>query len=530
MRGHEGAESSLGGTRTGTAAAAALTVLRGDGARRAVGGIPRGSTRMPDPPGSNEGRGGRLIIVANRLPMTLHVGADGARLAPSAGGLATGLGGVHWRRDSTWVGWSGAPSEESAGTAHTLEQQLRAHGAVDVPLTAAELDGFYRRYANGLLWPVLHGLPEAVMPGRWDWHTYQTVNARFAHAAALQVRSGDRVWIHDYHLLLVPKLLRAYHPTARIGFFLHTPFPGAASLGRLRPDHLDALLDGLLGADLIGFHTAADAARFAHAIGSHAQRTLAVSCALADRGAGAVGVFPMGIDAEAFAARAGMPRVPEEVGRLRRPGSPLFVGVDRLDYTKGIPERLAAFERLLERMPSLCGSARLFQLAVPSREDVPAYRALRTRVEALVHRINTRFRRPGWEPIEYLYGSVDSHRLAALYRAADVMLVTPLRDGMNLVAKEFVASRTDEDGVLVLSEHAGAASELRTALQVDPSDVRALVDVLAHALEMSPAERRVRMRRMRAVVMRHDVFRWSDAFLAGLDRAAPAARSSHPES
>jgi trehalose 6-phosphate synthase/phosphatase len=397
---------------------------------------------------------------------------------------------------------------------------------VGVPLAATEVAGFYQRYANGVLWPALHDERQHPLPEPADWAMYQTVNERFADTVAAHMRPGDEVWIHDYHLMLVPRLLRDRCPDARIGFFLHTPFPSLESL--VTVPQRAALLDGLLGADVVGFHTRAYAARFVDAVRAVlGHRGYANDVEDGERRVH-VRACPMGIDFATFDARAADPRVASHVERLRREGGSLLVGVDRLDYTKGIPERLDAFERLLARSPELCGRVRLFQLAVPSREKVPAYRALRARVESLVARINARFGTPTWTPVEYVYGSVDALTLSAIYRAADVMLVTPLRDGMNLVAKEFVASRPDGDGVLVLSERAGAAAELRAALLVDPTDTDGLARAYETALALPAAERRVRMRRMRACVQRHDVFQWArECLLAlGSEHAALVGRTA----
>jgi trehalose 6-phosphate synthase/phosphatase len=407
-----------------------------------------------------------------------------------------------------------------------VSRELALRGAVGVPLTAEDVAGYYDRFANGALWPVLHDRPDLACATAADWARYQAVNERFADVVAGALRPGDRVWIHDYHLLLLPRLLRARRPEARIGVFLHTPFPGVASLTRL-PRHA-ALLDGLLGADVVGLHTPAYQARLVEAVGAVlGRRADAHEVPDGDRRV-RLHASPMGIDAAAFEARAADPAIAPRVAMLRRGGGPLFVGVDRLDYTKGLPERLRAFARLLERDPALRGRARLFQLAVPSREDVPAYQALRAEVEALVARINARFGDDRWTPVEYVYGSLGADDLAALYRAADVMLVTPLRDGMNLVAKEFVASRGDEDGVLVLSAGAGAAGELRAALLVDPGDVDGMASACETALAMSPAERRVRMRRLRRTVHRHDVHQWTRECLMalGAEGAGGASRSA----
>jgi trehalose 6-phosphate synthase/phosphatase len=453
----------------------------------------------------------RVVIVSNRLPATVQLDGDAVRLTPSSGGLATGLRGVHERSGGTWIGWSGL-ADVSPRHAVRVDTRLAELSAAAVPLSADEVAGFYARYSNATLWPVLHDRFDAP-PAAADWDTYRAVNLRFAQVVGRHLRPDDVVWVHDYHLMLVPRLLRALHPRARIGFFLHTPFPSLDALRRLPRVQRAALLDGLAAADVVAFHTPEYASRFECAARVELGRTdvRVTSC-------------PMGIDVAAFESRAGDTRVAAEVARLRARGGPLLLGVDRLDYTKGIPERLEAFARLLDARPELRGHARLFQLAVPSREEVPAYQALRERVERVAARVNARFGTPTWQPIEYVYGSVDSVGLSALYRAADVMLVTPLRDGMNLVAKEFVASRTDDDGVLVLSERAGAAAELRAALLVDPHDVDGLARAYDAALSMSAAERRVRMRRLREAVRRHDVFAWAGACVDEIAQAPIANR------
>ena len=478
--------------------------------------------------------GARLLLVANRLPVTVRTEPGGVRIAPSTGGLATGLSRVHARGDTLWIGWGGEPASSGAPSAGPPPRAAHARllaerRLVEVPLSADELVGYYDRFANQVLWPVLHDRSElAAHATSADWAAYRAVNARFAETVARLAQPGDRVWVHDYHLLLVPRLLRLRlaelgTPAVQIGVFLHTPVPTLAGVAALPRGA--ALLHGLLGADVVGVHTAGDAARLAEAaaavLGCASTPTGLVD-GVGDDGTGGrsasrgrrsvhVQVNPMSVDVAAFADATGAaPR--------RDAGAPLFLGVDRLDYTKGLPQRLDAFERLLERTPALRGHARLLQIAVPTRETVPAYAALRRQVEARVARINTRFGDARWTPVEYVYGTVDHATLVALYRAADVMLVTPLRDGMNLVAKEFVASRTDDDGVLVLSTGAGAAAELRSALLVEPGDVEALCAAYAAALAMSPAERRVRMRRLRRVVTRHDVHQWARVALLGLGR------------
>jgi trehalose 6-phosphate synthase/phosphatase len=348
-----------------------------------------------------------------------------------------------------------------------------------------------------------------------DWQLYRAVNERYADIIIRHLRAGDRVWIHDYHLLLLPALLRDRCPGARIGFFLHTPFPDPACFAAL--PHAPDLLEGVLGSDVIGFHTCDYSRNFAAALRLLLGRTLPSTERGAQPRVSRLLTCPMGIDVSFFAGWARKPAIIAKAAGIRAqsPG-PLFVGIDRLDYTKGIPERLLAFERLLELEPSLRGRARLIQIAVPSRDDVIGYGETRSTVESLVARINLRFAEADWSPIDYRYCSVDTETLVALYRAADVMLVTPLCDGMNLVAKEFVACREDQEGVLVLSSRAGAAAELHAAVVTDPRDGNDLVRAYRTAVTMTPAERQARMRRLRLAVESQDSSRWSRSFLDAL--------------
>ncbi len=466
---------------------------------------------------------GRVLIVSNRLPLTAVDEGEGAavRLERSGGGLATGLRGVHERSRGLWIGWSGMSGGARPDAVGEAERLLREAGAAPVALSAEEVERYYQRYSNGVLWPVLHDLPPFAAPD--DWKVYRAVNQRFADEVVRQLQPGDRVWVHDYHLMLVPQMVRARCPEARIGFFLHTPFPRPESLAGL--PHAAALVEGLLGADVVGFHTKDYLRHFVASVQELLPYTTRTDRIEVGRRTVSVFACPMGIDVATFQALAEQPAVDAAARRIRGSAErPLFVGVDRLDYTKGIPQRLLAFERLLERTRESGVRPRLIQVAVPSRDGVEGYDELRRRVASLVDRINDRFGRPGWTPVEYLHASVDPQTLVSLYRAADVMLVTPLRDGMNLVAKEFVASRVDDDGVLVLSTRAGAAAELRAALLVDPEDVEGLAAVYAGALEMTRTERRVRKRRLRLAVRTHDVFRWSTSFLEALGLRASGAR------
>jgi trehalose 6-phosphate synthase/phosphatase len=470
----------------------------------------------------------RLLIVANRLPVTVRSAADGVEVERSTGGLATGLARPHEQSGGLWIGWSGATEEMSESQQAELDGQLAAMRLIAVPLTSEQVTRYYEGYSNGVLWPLFHYLLDQVPLQASDWDTYVQVNQRFADVVAEQYRPGDMVWVHDYQLLLVPGLLRRRLPDAKIGFFLHIPFP-SEELFRTLPARRQ-LLEGMLGADLVGFHTPTYLRHFATALTDILGLTVDIDRVPLPGREVRLGVFPMGIDAGAFETLAKDPAVEAEADALRGDGSVrILVGVDRLDYTKGIPRRLLTYERMLQIHPELREKVRLVQVAVPSRTGVEAYQEFRSLVDGLVGRINGAFGTPRWVPVHYIFRGLSAPDLVALYRAADVMLVTPLRDGMNLVAKEFVASRPDGDGVLVLSEFAGAAWELPEALQVNPYDTDATAEVFFRALEMDPDERRARLAPLRQRVATFDVHSWVSAFLDQLDRVTgPAVRVVSP--
>ncbi len=470
---------------------------------------------------------GRLILVSNRLPVTVAAGEDGLRIEPSAGGMATGLREPHRRFGGPWVGWPGPYAGPDEQDPAALEAALAELGTVPVHMSEQEVSRFYEGFANGVLWPVFHYLIGQVPLRVEGWEEYRAVNERFADTVVDLYRVGDSIWVHDFQLLLLPGLLRQRLPRARIGFFLHIPFPSSEVFAAL--PHREQMLRGLLGADLIGFHTEAYARHFLSSI----QRVLGITGEMEEVRHESrpvrLGAFPMGVDAAALDARARAEPVEEELRALRDDGScRLLLAVDRLDYTMGIPRRLLAFELLLARRPEWRGRVRLIQVAVPSRAQVRAYRAIRREVDALVGRINGEFGTPHWTPVQYLYQSVPEHQLLALYRAADVMLVTPVRDGMNLVAKEFVVARSDEDGVLVLSEFAGAAAEMRSAVLVNPYDLEQSAERYHQALVMAASERGARMRSLREHVFGFDVHRWADTFLAALQDPRPPEPAGRP--
>jgi trehalose 6-phosphate synthase/phosphatase len=463
-----------------------------------------------------------ILILSNRLPITVRTERGEVVTAASAGGLATALAGPHRQAGGWWLGWPGDVSRLSAEQRARLDAILEALHAVPVHLTAGEVNRYYEGFSNGVLWPLYHYLTDRVERHAWkNWETYVEVNRRFAEAAARRYQPGQRIWVHDYQLSLVPGFLRRLLPRARIGYFLHIPFP-SSEVFRILPWRRE-ILEGMLGADLVGFHT--------YSYGRHFARSVRAVLGLDSEGDRVLyggrqvsfGAFPIGIDAAEFEALAGRPEVLAEVEAMRRQtaGQKLILGVDRLDYTKGLLRRLLAFQRLLEREPSWRGKVRLVQVAVPSRSGVATYQDHRRQLDELVGRINGEYGTVRWTPISYLYRCLARQDLVALYRAADVMLVTPLRDGMNLVAKEFVASRPDADGVLVLSEFAGASAELAEALVVNPYDLDGVAAALKQALTMPEEERRTRMLALRRRVAEADCYSWAGGFLQALD-AVPA--------
>ncbi len=459
-----------------------------------------------------------LILVSNRLPATVRQVEGEISLQPSGGGLATGLRGAREKRGGVWIGWPG----DVAGTQNRAEvdRQLAAMSAVPVYLTHREQKAFYEDFSNAAIWPVFHDQIEQLPQDIMGWATYESVNRKFAEAVLGNYHDGDVIWINDYHLMLVPRLVREALPGAKIGFFLHIPFP-PPEVFRVLPPRTE-LLTGLLGADLIGFHTRAYADNFLAAaaplLGARATPTgLRIG-----RHDIRVGVFPMGIDAEYWQARARSNPVAKETLALMQDAGKrkIVLGIDRMDYTKGLPRRIHAIERLLQSDPSLADRTRFIQVAFPSRERIESYAGLRRQMNEAVGRINATFGSAHSLPVHLVQRSFSDDEVSALYAAADVMTVTPLRDGMNLVAKEYVASRVHNDGVLVLSEFAGAADELQDAILVNPYNTESVMDAIKEAIDMSADEQVQRMTRMRENVLTRDVHYWTETFLDELTRAA----------
>jgi trehalose 6-phosphate synthase len=446
-----------------------------------------------------------LVVVANRLPVHRVAGDDGEEAAweTSPGGLVSALVPMLLGRKVAWIGWTGDPCEPEPPFSH------EGMTLVPVEMSEAEISSFYTGFSNGTLWPLYH---DAIQPSEFHrewWRAYQTVNHRFAHYAAAVAGHGATVWVHDYQLQLVPAMLRSLRPDLRIGFFLHIPYPPQELFMRLPWRY--QLIEGMLGADVVGFQVPVAAQNF----GVLARRLVAARGSLpllSLRGRQIrVGAFPISIDLERMEEIAGRPEVVAEAEALRsRLGSPrvVLLGVDRLDYTKGIEARLRAYRELLQDGLIEAGDCVLVQIAVPSRADVPAYGDERERIERLVGEINGDFGDVGRPAVHYIHRGSSTEELVALYRAADVMLVTPYRDGMNLVAKEYVAARLDDTGTLVLSEFAGAARELSGAVLVNPHDTASVKEAIVAAIRTSEHEARRRMRANRRAVARWTVHDW----------------------
>lgn len=461
-----------------------------------------------------------FVVVSNRLPVDRVVDDKGiATWTTSPGGLVTALEPLMQASDGAWVGWAGQPDLDL--------EPFDSDGIhlVPVALSAIDVEQYYEGFSNDTLWPLYHDVIASPTYHRDYWERYVAVNHRFAESVAAVSAPDAVVWVHDYQLQLVPRMLREARPDLTIGFFNHIPFPPYGIYSQL--PWRTQIIEGLLGADVIGFQRVADAANFSRAVRrlTHSvTRNPAIEVVTAGQPTRRViaKAFPISIDSASFEALAREPRVIARAQEIREtfgPSRAIMLGVDRLDYTKGIAHRLKAFGELLAEGRMKVDDVVLLQVASPSRERVAAYIQLRDEIELTVGRINGDFGTMSQRAISYHHHGYPREEMAALYLAADVMLVTALRDGMNLVAKEYVASRFDNGGVLVLSEFTGASDELKRALLVNPHDIDGLKEIMLRAVAMPRRERVIRMRALRKRVLEYDVARWSNDFLSALDAA-----------
>lgn len=476
----------------------------------------------------------KTIIVSNRLPLEFKITAGKISSKPSVGGLATGLKSVHDAGESLWIGWSGLHEEQlNDSMRQDVISKAKKEKCVTVPLTESDIENYYYGLSNKTLWPLFHYFLEYVDYTTNNWEAYKKVNLKFADTILEQANDGDKIWVHDYQLLLLPMMLREKNPTLHIGFFLHIPFPSFEIL-RTFPWR-NEILNGLLGADLIGFHTYDYVQHFLNSVRRiiglevkfneiHFQNRIIKTDS-----------FPMGIDYDKFhnAALKHQKRSDREKSDLMNSieehvsshtGRRIILSIDRMDYTKGIPNRIRAFGYFLEKYPQYLEKISLIMLVVPSRTNVPQYRKLKKETDELVGRINGKYARVGWTPIWYFYRSMPFSDLIDLYTSSHVALITPLRDGMNLVAKEYVATRIHHDGVLVLSEMAGAASEMQEALHINPNNTIQFAEILKQALEMPLSEQKKRITALQKRLSRYNIKRWANDFMNSFENA-----SIHPE-
>ena len=457
----------------------------------------------------------KTVIVSNRLPIRIKKENGALTYVPSEGGLATGLGSIYKEGGNIWLGWPGV-AVSKASEKKEIKQELKKNSMHPVFLNASEIEDFYEGFSNETLWPNFHYFNQYTIYDESLWKAYQKVNRKFAKELESILEEGDTLWIHDYQLLLLPRYIRELNATISIGFFLHIPFPSYESF-RLLPWRRD-LLNGMLGADFVGFHTYDDMRHFLSSVNrlagignTNGQMNVGNRLVLAD-------ALPMGIDYDRYASAASLPDTLDREVRYRTSLGDvrLVLSIDRLDYSKGIPQRLLAFEKFLEENPKYLEKVSLFMIVVPSRDTVPKYAQLKAEIDLLVGRINGKFGKISWTPIHYFYRSFPLNALSAFYRMAHVALVTPMRDGMNLVCKEFIASKLDKKGVLILSEMAGSSKELSDAIIINPNDINQLVHAIKMALEMPLEEQNRRMEIMQNSLQRYNIHAWVKLFMQRL--------------
>jgi len=466
---------------------------------------------------------GKTIIISNRLPVQLQISDGGLSAIPSVGGLATGMKSVHSSGESLWIGWSGLTDEDiDASLEPKIDEALKAHGCAKVRLTQNDVDGFYFGFSNRTIWPLFHYFLEYSEFKLDFWSCYKRVNQKFADAILEKSGDNDTIWVHDYQLMLVPQMVKEKRPNATIGFFLHIPFP-SYEIFRTLPWR-EEVLEGLLGADLIGFHTYDYERHFLSSVRRLLGLDVSFNDIFLENRVIKVDSFPMGIDYDKFnnAAKNHDNNSKDEQSDFQKklnlhkksvPDGKLILSIDRLDYSKGIAKRLNAFEYFLNKYPEYKEKVRLIILAVPSRSNVPQYRLLKREIDELVGRINGELSTVNWTPIWYFYRSLPFENLIDLYTSSDIAWLTPLRDGMNLVAKEYIATRTDKTGVLILSEMAGSAYEMNEALLINPNNFEQQADTLKRAITMPEEEQMARNMFLQNRLRRYNVEVWANEFM-----------------
>lgn len=458
----------------------------------------------------------KTIIISNRLPVSIKKENGVLNYQPSAGGLATGLGTIYKSGDNIWLGWPGLFSSE-ADEQKSIAEELSKESMRPVFLTEEDVQLYYEGFSNSTIWPLFHYFTQYAEYVDQHWESYINVNQKFCDAVLEYANDGDIIWVHDYQLMLLPEMIRKKLPNASIGYFHHIPFP-SYEIFRLLPWRKE-VLTGLLGADMIGYHTYDDMRHFLSAVSRIIGEDHELGHLKHDDRIVTVDALPMGIDYDKYANAASSQETQKEITSFASSVTTehLMLSIDRLDYSKGIPERIVAFDKFLEAYPEFQGKVSLILLVVPSRDNVEHYIHLKEELDLLVGRINGKYGMLAWTPVFYFYRALPFHKLSALYSMADVALVTPLRDGMNLVCKEYIASRLDKTGVLILSEMAGSAKELSEALIVNPNDQNSMVEAMHQAITMSKDEQISRNTAMQSKLQRYNINRWVEVFMDRLD-------------
>lgn len=471
----------------------------------------------------------RLIVVSNRLPVTLLQAGDTLSFKPSIGGLATAVSSylksatsLFTKSHPIWIGW---PGEVDSQFDKKLlrETIIEEFNAYPLFLTKKEVRDFYLGFSNRVLWPLFHGFIKLMEPDLTYWEEYRRVNERFCDEVLKVYRDGDIIWIHDYHLLLLPKLIKAKRPDALIGFFLHIPFPKLEVFNMLPMTWRQQILEGMLSSSVTGFHTIEYATHFLHAIQTNLGLIPSQNRVQLGRHICLVGNFPISIDYGKFFNSSVLPQVRKKIKELslKWSKSKTILSIERLDYTKGTVNRLIAFEKFLADNPKFQGKVKMVLLVVPSREEIPHYKQTKELIERTLGRVNDQFQTNGWMPIVYEYRSLNFHEITAYYNLSDIALITPLIDGMNLVAKEYIAAKRHKKGVLILSSRAGSAQELKHALLVNPENITQISSAIKSALEMADSQQHFRLKAMQHYLAKHDITVWAENLLSEVLQSPP---------
>lgn len=470
----------------------------------------------------------KMIIVSNRLPLNIGIENENLNIKPSVGGLATGMRSVHNTHESIWIGWTGLTEDELLPeTLKKVNTAVEKENCIGVPLSRKDIDLYYYGFSNKTIWPLFHYFTEFAEFKKEYWDAYCEVNQKFADVVVKNCKKGDTVWIHDYQLLLLPKLIKEKVPEVSIGFFLHIPFP-SYEVFRIIPWRTE-LIEGMLGSDLIGFHTYDYERHFLSSVRRLLGYEINFNNINLNTRIVKADSFPMGIDYDKF-HNAAVQHLSKSISdksdiqqqldkhTLSSPDIKLILSIDRLDYTKGIAKRLYAYEYFLEKYPEFQGKTSLVMLAVPSRANVDQYQIMKSEIDELVGRINGKYASITWSPIWYFYRSMPFENLIDLYTSCEIALLTPIRDGMNLVAKEFIASKVDKKGVLILSEMAGAVKEMSEALLINPQNYEEIADALKKAIQMPEYEQIERNTIMQNRLQRYNINRWALDFINSLNK------------